>query len=113
MDHEVADMLAEDLQLEFARSVLRVSSASQDRGDVVELTVGAFKTAWRFTKLSDSRWVTLGPASQAVVVAALCGLEELVSFIRSKAWAFPCHVGGFARVLRERSSWCRPPFCAG
>ena len=37
VDHEVADMLAEDRQLEFARGVLQVSSTCQDRGDVVGL----------------------------------------------------------------------------
>ena len=53
-------MLAEDLQLEFPRVVLRVSSTCQDREDVVGLVVDTFKTAWRITKLSDSRellWV--------------------------------------------------------
>ena len=99
VDHEVADMLAEDQQLEFARGVLQVSSTCQDRVNVVWLFVDTFMTAWRFTKLSDSRWVTLGPASQAVVMAAFCGLENLVSFIRSKVGAFLHHLGGFARYL--------------
>ena len=67
--------------------------------------VDTFKTAWRFTKLSGSRWVTLGPSLQAVVVAALCSLGGLVSFIRSKVGAFPYHLGDFARFLeRQRSS---------
>ena len=71
--------------------------------------VDTFKTAWRFTKLSDSRWVTLGPASQALVVAALCGLENLVSFIRSKVEA--CSHSSWAVLQhsweRQGSSWCR------
>ena len=78
VDHEVADMLTEDLQLEFARGALEDSSACQDQGDVVGLIVDTFKTAWRFTMLSVGRWGTVGPASQAVVLAALCGLENLV-----------------------------------
>ena len=77
-------MLTEDLQLQFATEVLQVSSTCQDRGDVVGLIVDTFKTAWL-----DSRWVTLGPASQVVVV--LC--------IRSNVGAFPYHLGGFARFL--------------
>ena len=98
VDREVADLLAEaeDLQIEFARSVLRTSSTCQDKGDVVSLIVDTFKTAWRFTKLSDSRWVTFGPASQAVVVAALCGLEDFELSIRSKVGACP-----YGRFLEE------------
>ena len=108
VDHEVADVLAEDLQLEFARGALQVSSTCQDRGVVVRLIVDTFKTVWRFTKFSDSRWVTLGPASQAVVAAALCGLENSVSFFRSKVGAFPYHFGVFSRFLgRQAASVCR------
>ena len=42
VDYEVADVLAEDLQLEFARSVLPVSSRCQDRGDDVGLIADTF-----------------------------------------------------------------------
>ena len=47
------------------------------------LIVDTFKTVWRFTMLSDSRWATVCPAAQALVVAALCGFENFVSFVRS------------------------------
>ena len=51
MDHEVADLLADDLQLsEFLRH-------ARTEGCVVRLIVDTFKTAWRFTMFSDSRWV--------------------------------------------------------
>ena len=94
-------MVAEDLRLEFARRVLQVSSTGQDRGDFVVLIVDTFNTAWRFMKLSYSRCVTLCPASQAVVVAALCGLENFVSFIRSKVGVFPHHFEWFYKILEE------------
>ena len=41
------------------------------------------------------------PASQAVVVAALCGFEDFVSFTRSKVGAFPHHFGWFCKILGE------------
>ena len=41
------------------------------------------------------------PASQAVVVAALCGLENFVSFIRSKVGVFPHHFEWFYKILEE------------
>ena len=82
-------------------SAFRVPSTCRDRGDVLGLIVDTLKTAWRFTKVVGSRWVRLGPASQAVVVPALCGLDDPVSFIRSKVGAFTFHLGGFARFLEE------------
>ena len=103
VDHEVAELLAEDRQFKFARSVPRVASICQDRGDVVGLITDTFKTTWRFTKLSGSRWVTIGPASQAVVVSALCGLENLVSLIRSRVGrSHIIEVGGFARFQERK-----------
>ena len=107
VDHEVADVLAEDFQLELAKEVLRVSSAYQDRGDVVAVIVDTFKTAWRFTKLLYSRWVTLGAASPR--------FAALRTSCRSFA---PKAVHSLSLVLqdyweRRRSSWCRPPLCEG
>ena len=63
-------------------------------------------------KLSGSRWVRLGPASQAVVVPAFCGLDDPLSFIRSKVGAL-LSLGWFCTILGGgRSSWHRPPLCA-
>ena len=73
VDHEVADVLAEDLQLEFARTWTRFRQLGASHS--CRTVVGS-----------------LGPASQAVVVAALCGLENFVSFVRSNVGAFPSHL---------------------
>ena len=103
VDHDVADLLAEEVQLVFSRG--RVPSffdiprqrgrSGAHRGHAQD-SLAHYKSC-RAVVGSGS----VGPASQAVVVPALCGLDDPVSFIRSEVGAFKFHLGGFARFLEE------------
>ena len=85
VDHEVTDMLAEDLQLEFARSVLQVSSTCQDPG-----RCGAHRG-----HVQDSL------ALHKVVGQSLRHARSRFAGRSSKVGAIPQYPGGFARFLED------------
>ena len=102
--------------IEFAKGALQVSSTRQNRGDGA---VGLISWS-RSRQLGASQscrtviWSTLGPASQAAVVAALCSFENLASF-HSLRKSGRSHIirAGFCKILGRdnRSSWCLTPLC--
>ena len=84
-------------------SVLRVSSTCQDRGTSWSSSWTPLKTAWRFTKLSDSRWVTLGPDSHAGRHCVQGERRRFAIVVVRSAWLYPAR-RNLESCIRKRLS---------
>ena len=56
---------------------------------------------WRFRKASDSRWLTLAPASRSLVGACLLGMRSLVGDLLVDDKVSKYHLGGFKKFTTE------------
>ena len=98
VNHEVADMLVEDLQLEFDKDVLQVSSTCQDRGDAVEITVPP-RRQWLWP-----RFAALGTSCRSF--APKSRRSHIIGVVLQDAWEetknFMVQAAIVCRVERQR-----------
>ena len=101
---ETVEILADTLQLFFAGGRLQVSRDVSDRPDIIDLVNTALLSAWKFVKLSDSRFLTIGSSARPLVVALLTGIEGLVAFIKEDTGKEGFYLGGFSRLSAEHKT---------
>ena len=99
---ETVDVMACQLQLEWAGGELLVSQAAEVDGDLVEVICSALAAAWRFVKFTTSRWLTVGHSARTVVVALLLGIEDFVKYIAKDTHSSLFYLKGFGRLAADR-----------
>ena len=62
-------------------------------------------TVWRFQKITESRWLTVGTSARAVVAAHLTGIEGLVQYIIRIPHASKFYLNGFLRLKSSRKEF--------
>ena len=70
--------------------------------DVVSEIYAVFISLWRFQKLSESRWLTVGTSSRRMLAAWLTGLPDLVKMIRDDKSLSHFYTNGFSRLTQDR-----------
>ena len=99
---ETVELLSATLQLEFRNGELLVSNAAEVDGDIVECVCATLKSAWKFVKLTTSRWLTVGTSARTLVVALLTGLQDHVTFILKETKSSFFYLKGFSRLAEDR-----------
>ena len=98
---ELVDLLARELQVEWADGRLCVSEG-EGVGDMLGSHVGqiciVLLRIWRFVKLTTSRWLTFGASARVLVAAMLTGIEDFVSYIRNGTTSDLWYLKGFSRL---------------
>ena len=106
VDLETAEILAEDLQLEFVAGHLCVRrDCAGAEGYLVGYIVTTLLSTWRFIKFTGSRWLTLGAASRTLTAALLSGLDNLVEYILNDTNSSPWYLKGYRRLQGDRRSF--------
>ena len=102
VDWETVELLAETLELEFRDGELLVSNGADVDGDLVECVCATLKSAWKFVKFTESRWLTVGTSARTIVVAMLTGVQNLVTFILKETNSSFFFLKGFLRLSEDR-----------
>ena len=100
LEHEVVETLAE-MQLTFAEGKIQVTDALLTSPIVLDTISTALKSAFRFIRFSDSRWLTVGASCRILVAGHLLGLDDLVEEIIDNPDASKYYLGGYRRMSSE------------
>ena len=85
VEPETAELICERLQLEFRDGKLLVNRELEGSAGLVEVLSAVFQSLWRFAPFTESRWLTVGTSSRAVIAAEILGLADIVGFIESRS----------------------------
>jgi hypothetical protein len=67
-----------DLQLRFYDGALHAAMHVQSDPNHLETVVAIVLTVWKFTKYTDSRWLSLGKAAQRLAAAEFLGITSML-----------------------------------
>ena len=95
---EVAELLAETLQLMALDGRICVAESARHLPDLVGMITATLLAAWDFRRWTESRFLTVGHCARGVVAALLTGLQGLVSFIKADPSASLFYLNGFSRL---------------
>ena len=99
VDMETMDiMLCLELRWEGGRLMV---AQDQPYGDLVGTVVLALTATWRFRKWTESRWLSVGLCSRAVVSGLLLGLPDLVHYIINDTKSSLYYIKGYNRLTDE------------
>ena len=98
VEFETVEAIAETLQLEFRDGRIWVAEDTSSRPYLAESVSTACMSVWRFVKLRESRFLTVGASARTMIVAFLTGLEFLVQVIRDNESASKFFINGFTRL---------------
>lgn len=101
VEPETVEVLSSTLQLRFQDGRLWVAKSVQDDPASVSTIAAALQATWRFTRWTESRFLSVGASSRTLVAGLLTGIEDLVNFIQSHAKASMYYLGGFKRMQGE------------
>ena len=90
-----------DLQLRFEGGALLVSDKLlTDQPDFMSLVVASLLNVWRFSKWTESRWLTVGASARALVAGVLTGISDLVAFILASG-SSDWYIKGYLKLGQE------------
>lgn len=100
VDDEVVHVLTNtlELRLDGAKVLVRQGGNFQDTLNIV---VCALMAVWRVTKFTESRWLSIGKSSRALVASRLTGLKLLLEYASKKPSVSAYYTGGFFRMQAE------------
>lgn len=101
VEHEVADILATELRLQWKGGNLEVSEAAAEIPNIVGQASFALLSVWRFRVFSDSRWVSVGCSCRALAASLLTGIDSLVAYIRKNPTTSDYDIHGFDRLNED------------
>ena len=100
IEFDIVELLVDILEFRFESGRLVVSEQALDVPGHIGNLSDAFTSIWQFRKWDESRWLTVGTSSRAVLIALLTGVGAPVG----------AHVAGLltgAQALRRAA--CVPP----
>ena len=103
---DLVDCLVYKLQLCYddTTGVLEIFDGAQDEldQDVVSEIAAVLTSVWRFSRFSESRWLTIGTSARTLVAAMITGLADLVAMIRKDKSLSHYYINGFGRLTKDR-----------
>ena len=93
--------MARTLQLRFEDDALKVSVDMGGDPELIGIITTCLKSAWKFVKFTESRFLTVGVSSRSIVVALLLGMDNFVAFIQADPTASKYYLNGFDRLKSE------------
>ena len=101
----IAQKLVE-LRVLFRDGYLWVAEECKGHKNIGDDLIWALMGVWRFVPFSESRWVSVGPSTRAVVSSHLLGLSSLVAQVRKDPRSSDFYIGGAARMNEQLMSIC-------
>eukprot|EP00974_Lingulodinium_polyedra_P017600 1708100-Lingulodinium_polyedra.AAC.1 len=102
LKEEVATLLSQVLEVEFLDGRLYISEDCEEINDLVSMIQTTFLSAWKFTKFTESRWLTVGTSARSLVCGFLLGLQDLINEISSDPQHSLFYLNGFKRMVADR-----------
>ena len=101
VDVETVDVLAEQLQVRFEGGRLKVHQCAANMMEWASAVETALLSAWKLTKWTESRWMSIGRSSRSMTAALLLGLPDLVAHVNESGQASQHFLSGFGRLNGE------------
>lgn len=105
LEQDICDILVQYRVLWYDGQ-LRIDMRYKDEDLLVDRLVFALVGAWRFIRFSESRWLSLGPTSRALVAAELTGISSLIHFARKQPGTSEYYIHGWDRRGKAGNSLC-------
>ena len=104
VEMETVEVLSEHLQLRFEGGQLLIREGCQalPHFELLDIIETALFAVFKFKKWSESRWLTAGGAARTMIASMLCGLEDLIAYIREHEKNRKWYINGFARLKGDR-----------
>ena len=102
---DVAEVLAEQLQLRWEDGKLVVSNHWQERVDMITMICDCLSDIFRFKKWTESRWLTVGASSRTMTAGCILGLSDLVSDIGATHGTDLWFLKGYVRLHTEHQNF--------
>ena len=103
---DIVDSLVHKLQLCYdgTTGILEIFEGAQEEldQDVVSEISAVLASVWRFTRFSESRWLTVGTSARTLIAGMLTGLADLVAMIRKDKSLSHFYINGFGRLTKDR-----------
>ena len=85
---------------------LEVAASSRDAPGFVDELLASLMGVWSFVSFSESRWLSVGASSRAVIASLLTGTESLVRYCRQVKKCSEYYIHGFDRLRPGLRSAC-------
>lgn len=85
---------------------LLIDSSHKNDSDLIDSLVFALVGVWRFVRFSESRWLSLGPTSRALVAGEVTGISSLIEFVRKRPGASEYYIHGWDRRGKSGNAIC-------
>jgi hypothetical protein len=89
----------------WVRGYLIVNEICRDEIGIISTVSSLLLYSFKIRTFSESRWVTIGPCSQALARSMFVGLVALVKRVRADPACSDYHLHGFARLTPQISSF--------